>query len=85
MTAEARYTAQLVEATAALTTEIAGLEARLTSAYTNHLRQTLAEATLQIRLPEARPAPAPVLAPVLVPAIVTLPALTDNDFYIPGT
>ena len=46
LTAEAQHTAQLTEATAALTAEIARLEARLTSAYTNHLRQTLAEATL---------------------------------------
>ncbi len=73
-----------------MTTEIARLEARLTSAYTNYLRQTLAEATLQIRLPEA----GPVL--VLVPAAtatVTIPDLerkpasgddNDFDFRIPG-
>ena len=90
LTAEARHTAQLAEAIAALTTEIAGLEARLTSAYTNYLRQTLAEATLQIRLLEARlvpslsPAPVPAPALALVPATVTLPALTDDDFCIPG-
>lgn len=95
LTAEARHRAQLAEATAALTAEIAGLEARLTSAYTHHLRQTLAEATLQIRLPEARPAPAPVpasaLGPALVPAVATVavpdlelePVLVD-DFRIPS-
>jgi hypothetical protein len=95
LTAEARHTAQLAEATAALTAEIAGLEARLTSAYTNHLRQTLAEATLQIQLPEARLAPAlaPAPAPAPGPAIATVampdleldpePTLVD-DFHIPG-
>ncbi len=90
LTAEARYTAQLAEATAALTTEIARLEARLTSAYTSHLRQTLAEATLQIRLPEARPALAlvPALATtatVTMPDLEREPALVEsNDFRIPG-
>ena len=76
LTAEARHTAQLAEATAALTAEIAGLEARLTSAYTNHLRQTLAEATLQIRLPEAGlasgVAPAPALVPAPAPSLATV-------------
>ncbi|KAK3898183.1 transcriptional activator of glycolytic enzymes-domain-containing protein, partial [Staphylotrichum tortipilum] len=89
LTAEARHTAQLAEATAALTAEIAGLEARLTSAYTDHLRQTLAEATLQIRLPEAGLTPAPALVPA--EATVTMPdlelelepALVD-DFCIPS-
>ena len=91
LTAEARYTAQLAEATVALTAEIAGLEARLTSAYTNHLRQTLAEATLQIRLPEAGLAPTPAPAPAAAAAMATVtmpdlelePVLVD-DFRIPG-
>lgn len=88
LTAEARHTAQLAEATAALTTEIARLEARLTSAYTSHLRQALAEATLQLRLPEAGPAPAPVPATtaiVTMPDLEREPALVEsNDFRIPG-
>lgn len=92
LTAEARHSAQLAEATAALTAEIAGLEARLTSAYTNRLQQTLAEATLQIRLPEAglasalAPAPAPAVATAIMPDVVELepePALAD-DFRVPG-
>ncbi|KAK4240556.1 transcriptional activator of glycolytic enzymes-domain-containing protein [Achaetomium macrosporum] len=93
LTAEARHSAQLAEATAAWTAEIAGLEARLTSAYTNHLRQTLAEATLQIRLPEAGLVPALAPAPAPVPAIATVtmpdlelepePALAD-DFRVHG-
>jgi len=81
--------------TAAFTTEIIRLEARLTSAYTSHLRQTLAEATLQIRLPEAGPAPAPApalgpvpvlaaIATVIMPDLEREPALGDDDFRIPS-
>jgi hypothetical protein len=93
LTAEARHTAQLAEATAALTAEIAGLEARLTSSYTSHLRQALAEATLQIQLPEAGPAPAsaPEPVPALAGATVAMPDLElepgladDPDLRIPG-
>jgi hypothetical protein len=81
LTAEARHTAQLAEATAALTTEIAGLEARLTSAFTNHFQQTLAKATLQIRLPEAglAPAPAPAVATVTMPDLELEPVLEGDD------
>jgi hypothetical protein len=91
LTAEAQHTAQLAEATAALTAEIAGLEARLTSSYTSHLGQALAEATLQIRLPEAGPASASEPALALAGATVTMPDLeleaglaADFDLRIPG-
>lgn len=85
LTAEARHTAQLTEATATLTAHISGLEARLAGTYSTYLRQALAEATLQIRLPE------PAAATITMPDLEVEPAFAipidpeaQFDFRVPS-